>query len=364
MKAGWSIAKLQDVCELVNGRAYSKHELLAEGKYKVLRVGNFFTSDRWYYSDLELEDKKYCDYNDLLYAWSASFGPRIWQGRKVIFHYHIWKVLPNYQLITQKFLYHFFNWDMEKIKEDHGAGTTMLHVSKGSMDNRDISLPSISEQQRIVAILDEAFEQIAIARANTEKNLQNARTLFESHLQNVFTQRGEGFEAKTFDEVLVIKNGKDQKPVEKVGGKYPIYGSAGNVMGWTDSYICDEQTTIIGRKGTINRPIFIETKFWNVDTAFGLAAKPNLNAKFLYFFCLSYDFSLHNRGTTIPSLVKTDLLNIKISVPSLTIQEHLVEKFSALHNETQRLESLYQRKLTMLDELKKSLLHKAFAGEL
>ena len=227
-----------------------------------------------------------------------------------------------------------------------------------------ITYPNRREQQRIVAILDETFKQIAIACANTEKNLQNARALFESHLQSVFTQRGEGFVAKTFDEVLEIKNGKDQKPVEKAGGKYPIYGSAGNVMGWTDSYICDEQTTIIGRKGTINRPIFIDTKFWNVDTAFGLAAKPNLNAKFLYFFCLSYDFSLHNRGTTIPSLVKTDLLNIKISVPSLTVQEQLVEKFSALHKETQHLESIYQRKLTALDDLKKSLLHKAFAGEL
>jgi type I restriction enzyme S subunit len=208
------------------------------------------------------------------------------------------------------------------------------------------------------------FEGIAKTRANAEQNLQNVRALFESHLQSVFTQRDEGYEVKTFDEVLEIKNGKDQKPVEKAGGKYPIYGSAGNVMGWTDSYICDEQTTIIGRKGTINRPIFVETKFWNVDTAFGLAAKANLNAKFLYFFCLSYDFSLHNRGTTIPSLVKTDLLNIKISVPSLNVQEQLVERFSALHKETQRLETLYQRKIELLDELKKSLLQQAFAGEL
>jgi type I restriction enzyme S subunit len=95
-----------------------------------------------------------------------------------------------------------------------------------------------------------------------------------------------------------------------------------------------------------------------------LAAKPNLNAKFLYFFCLSYNFSLHNRGTTIPSLVKTDLLNIKISVPSLNVQEQLVERFSALHKETQRLVALYQRKIELLDELKKSLLQQAFSGEL
>jgi len=138
MKAGWESKKLRDVCELVNGRAYSKPELLAEGKYRVLRVGNFFTSDRWYYSDLELEDKKYCDHGDLLYAWSASFGPRIWTGEKVIYHYHIWKVLPFLNVINQRYLFHFFNWDTDSIKEDQGAGTTMLHVSKGSMEDRDI----------------------------------------------------------------------------------------------------------------------------------------------------------------------------------------------------------------------------------
>src|SRR4029079_18777461 len=92
MKKGWQTKKLSEVCELVNGRAYSKPELQAAGKYRVLRVGNFFTNDHWYHSDLELEDNKYCDTGDLLYAWSASFGPRIWSGGKVIYHYHIWKV--------------------------------------------------------------------------------------------------------------------------------------------------------------------------------------------------------------------------------------------------------------------------------
>jgi type I restriction enzyme, S subunit len=95
MKAGWQTKRLDEICVLVNGRAYKKDELLGAGKYPVLRVGNFFTSDHWYHSDLELEADKYCDNGDLLYAWSASFGPRIWGGDKVIYHYHIWKVLPN-----------------------------------------------------------------------------------------------------------------------------------------------------------------------------------------------------------------------------------------------------------------------------
>ena len=95
-------------------------------------------------------------------------------------------------------------------------------------------------------------------------------------------------------------------------------------MGMATDYICEAGTTIIGRKGNINSPIYAETRFWNVDTAFGLAAKAGLNSRFLFFFCLSYDFSAHNRGTTIPSLVKSELLQIPISVPLLAEQERIV----------------------------------------
>ncbi len=285
-------------------------------------------------------------------------------------------ILPKENIDIDYLYYSLISIDFKK----YVAGAAIPHIYFKDYKNEPFLWTPIQEQKRIVAILDKAFEQIAIVRANTEKNLQNTRALFESHLQNVFSVRGEpvepqhpstssgrtcgGWEVKRFNDVLEIKNGKDQKPVEKTNGQYPIYGSAGNVMGWTDAYICEAQTTIIGRKGTINKPIFIETRFWNVDTAFGLSAKPVLNPKFLYFFCLSYDFSSHNRGTTIPSLVKTDLLEIKISIPSLSKQEDLVREFSKLQDETQRLESLYQRKLNALDTLKKSLLHQAFAGEL
>jgi type I restriction enzyme S subunit len=133
-----------------------------------------------------------------------------------------------------------------------------------------------------------------------------------------------GWEIKNFENVLEIKNGRNQKAVQKENGQYPIYGSAGNVMGWTDDYICEAGTTIIGRKGTINNPIYTETKFWNVDTAFGLSPKEFLDSKFLHYFCISYDFSEHNRGTTIPSLVKTDLLQIKIPIPPIPEQKRLV----------------------------------------
>ena len=100
----WGIARIGQCIKLLNGRAYKQNELLQQGRYKVLRVGNFFTNSSWYYSDLELEPEKYCYPGDLLYAWSASFGPQIWTGPKTIFHYHIWNVKFSGKLFDKSFL--------------------------------------------------------------------------------------------------------------------------------------------------------------------------------------------------------------------------------------------------------------------
>ncbi|MBZ7127573.1 restriction endonuclease subunit S [Klebsiella grimontii] len=152
---------LAEVCRFINGRAYKQEELLSEGKYPVLRVGNFFTNQNWYYSDLELDQDKYCDKGDLLYAWSASFGPRIWDGDKSIYHYHIWKVLPDSNLICQQFLYYLLQWDCKALKDVHSTGSTMLHISKAAIEKRLVPIPcpdnpkkSLAIQTEIVRILD------------------------------------------------------------------------------------------------------------------------------------------------------------------------------------------------------------------
>jgi restriction endonuclease S subunit len=173
----WKKFKLADVCTLRNGRAYKKPELLAEGKYRVLRVGNFFTNKNWYYSDLELDDKKYCDKGDLLYAWSASFGPRLWEAEKVIYHYHIWRVDINDEIIDKRFLFYWFEFDKESIKSASGTGTTMMHVSKSSMEKREIYLPPLTEQQHIVAKLDTIFNELADANEAIEQSKVNYHAL-------------------------------------------------------------------------------------------------------------------------------------------------------------------------------------------
>jgi type I restriction enzyme, S subunit len=156
----------------------------------------------------------------------------------------------------------------------------------------------------------------------------------------------EGWAIKEWNDVLEIRSGRNQKEVLNPYGKYPILGSAGKVMGYADNYICDEGTTIVGRKGTIDNPLFIETKFWNVDTAFGLIAGESLDKRFLFYFCRSYDFKSLDKGTTLPSLVKKDLVQIQIPVPPLSEQKQIValldKAFAAIDQAKANLEQNIQ----------------------
>lgn len=131
----------------------------------------------------------------------------------------------------------------------------------------------------------------------------------------------QSWESKKLGEVIEIVNGKNQKDVLSLTGQYPIYGSAANLMGYATDYLCEKGTTIIGRKGNISNPIFINEKFWNVDTAFGLYPKAGFDPKFIYYLCLTIDFKSRNRGTTIPSLVKSDLMNIEVKVTQSTSEQ-------------------------------------------
>lgn len=154
LPVGWAWVRLSQLVTVINGRAYSKQELLDKGT-PVLRVGNLFTSNHWYYSDLELEDDKYCDAGDLLYAWSASFGPFIWSGSKVIYHYHIWKLdLFSEALLNKRFLYAFLLEKTQEIKAA-GHGISMIHMTKEKMEQLVVALPPLKEQARIVAKVDE-----------------------------------------------------------------------------------------------------------------------------------------------------------------------------------------------------------------
>ena len=156
-------------------------------------------------------------------------------------------------------------------------------------------------------------------------------------------------------DICNILNGRNQKKVEDINGKYPIYGSGG-IMGYANDYICKAGTTIIGRKGSINKPLYVDKDFWNVDTAFGLQPKECCNSRFLYYLCKSIDFTRYDKGVTIPSLVKSDLLQIPVSVPPLSEQSRIVEELDQLSNIIEKK----RQQLSELDNLAQSIFYDMF----
>ena len=178
---GWEVRVLKDVSTLLNGRAYKQNELLNEGKYKVLRVGNFFTNGNYYYSDLELEDDKYCDDGDLLFAWSASFGAYIWDGGKVIYHYHIWKVLYDANLLNIQYYRYLLNTMTNFFMKDvHGIG--MVHLTKAGMEQYNLPLPPLSLQHSFASKVEAIEKQKELIK----QSIAETELLFNSRMQYYF----------------------------------------------------------------------------------------------------------------------------------------------------------------------------------
>jgi len=173
---GWRAIRFGDCAELINGRAYGQSELLESGKYKVIRIQNLNGGTRWYYSDLDLSEAKYCEQGDLLFAWSATFGPYIWNGEKSIFHYHIWKVLPRPEIIDRDFAFFLLLWITARIKA--GAhGVAMLHFTKAGMEQYEVHIPPLSEQRQIAARLKAQLAEVETARRAAQMQLQEANIL-------------------------------------------------------------------------------------------------------------------------------------------------------------------------------------------
>ena len=165
-----------------------------------------------------------------------------------------------------------------------------------------------------------------------------------------------------WNDVLSIVNGKNQRDVVSDDGAYPIIGSGGEI-GRATKFLCEAGATVVGRKGTINNPFFVEERFWNVDTAFGIQPGEKLNPRFLFYFCKCFNFKKLDKSTTIPSLAKTDLLNIEMPVPSLKEQKRIVNKIEELFSELDSAVETLKKTKEQLAVYRQSILKAAFESQ-
>ncbi len=374
----WKALKLGDVCKLRNGRAYKKPELLDDGKYKVLRVGNLFTNNKWYYSDLELDESKYCDNGDLLYAWSASFGPFMWNDGKSIYHYHIWRVDIDEALIDKKFLYYWFMHDKELIKTAHGTGTTMMHVSKSSMEERNLLVPSIPEQQRIVARLDKLFVEINKNKINIENQVKQLKKLFTKYLNTTF--QNSKYKSIKIGDITGVKSGGTPSTTNKNywNGTIPWYSSRElNDYRTKDSVkkitklalknsnakIFPKNTLLIGIYDTAAMKMSILHQEGTFNQAIvGIPPNSKFETEYL-FFVLNYlkdKILLERRGVRQMNLSLAKIKNINIPMPTQEEQKKIINTCNKFKEQTKDLEKFFVKKLYLLKSLRKSILTQEF----
>lgn len=233
--------------------------------------------------------------------------------------------------------------------------STQSYLKANHIESLMIPVFTIKEQKEIANQLDKVHDLIKLKIQQIEK----LDELIKSQFVEMFGDpnfNNKNWKINKWNEVLTIKNGKNQKKVEQEDGIYPIYGSGG-IMSYANDYICNEDSVIIGRKGNINNPILVRTKFWNVDTAFGLEpCKEKIIVEYLYYFCYFYNFEKHNKAVTIPSLTKTDLLNIDIPIPPIELQNKFAEFVKQIDKQKIEIEN----SLKEMQELYESLMDKYF----
>lgn len=174
----------------INGRAYKQSELQSSGKYKVVRVGNFNTNNDWYYSDLELDESKYCNDGDLMYLWSTTFGPAFWHSEKAIYHYHIWKIDLKPGIWDTQYCFYALEAESEwQRAQTHGF--TMSHITKNGMENSKICVPPIEEQKKIAEFLNQKCGIIQKLIAAKQSIIDDLKKYKQSLVYEVVTGKKE-----------------------------------------------------------------------------------------------------------------------------------------------------------------------------
>jgi type I restriction enzyme S subunit len=227
-------------------------------------------------------------------------------------------------------------FEQEKQK---APGGTIKTITKEALSSFKISFPKIAEQNRVAEIL---FDTEVLIE-NLEKLIVKKRNIKQGAMQELLTGRKRlaGFEDEwgksKIGDILKVRHGRSQKDVQSESGIYPILGSGG-LMGYANEYLCDSESVLIGRKGTIDKPQFMDCPFWTVDTLFYTEIKKGYSPKFIYYKFLLIDWYSYNEASGVPSLNAKTIENIEMVIPSYETQLHIAQILTDMDDEIEALE--------------------------
>ena len=220
-------------------------------------------------------------------------------------------------LLFMPYLYFFMESYIDELRKQ-SIGGVIKYIKLKNLTDALIELPSIEVQRKIVNIISKSKEIVRRKENEFELLDELVRARFVEMFGEI--EDCDKWESKIWNEVVTIKNGRDYKKVLVSDGGYPVVGTGGEIAR-ASKYLCPENTIVVGRKGSINNPMLMKEKFWNVDTAFGVIPNSDyLHYQYFYCFCKFYNFMKLNKATTLPSTTKADLLKIRINIPPLELQ--------------------------------------------
>nr|MBQ4454217.1 restriction endonuclease subunit S [Clostridia bacterium] len=393
----WCWVKQGTVSLFINGRAYKQVELLEDPTATpVLRVGNLFTNGTWYFSDLSLEEDKYIDDGELIYAWSASFGPFIWHGGRVIYHYHIWKIMLSDALLKE-YYYYWLMHDTERLKKQ-GHGTGMIHVTKEIMESSPMPLPPLAEQQRIVDRIESLFAKLDEAKEKAQAVVDGFEDRKAAILHKAFTgeltekwRKNNGVDLNAWKkyclkECCSIGSGgtPSRKEPENYEGNIPWIKTG--EIDW--NYIYDSEEHIsedaIANSSAKIYPIgAVLVAMYGMGVTRGRAsilkipAATNqavcvlqpydylLNRYLFYFFMCNYwDIREKAVGGNQLNLSATIIGKLEIRIPPIEEQKEIVSMLDGILGKDSSEKEIAEQVISNIESLKKAILTRAFRGEL
>lgn len=365
--------KLGDIVTLLNGRAYLMPELQDSGKYRILRVGNLSGgNDSWYYSDMELDENKYCENGDLLYAWACNFGPHIWREEKVIYHYHIWKLVENKEKVDRTYLYYYL---LHQTPFYLGGvnGATMVHITKKNMEKKTVYIPSsLNVQHRIASILstyDSLIENNTKRIRLLEKMAENlykewfVRFRFPGH-ENVEMENGlpKGWKRGSLSDVCEFKRGKNITSSEMQEGNVPVISAGLEPSGYHSCSNVRGVNVTMSSSGANAGYIAIHySDIWAADCSY-IEESTTGNIYYVYELLNNIRTVINNfqRGAAQPHVYPKDVNRIKLILPSKELMLKANGRLEIMHKEIYNL----QKQNSLLARQRDLLLPRLMSGKL